>query len=464
MSDSNIVYRAASHEEIREKLTTTTFNSIRKALPDRAIHDACRDVGHHFRWRLLPPVVVVLHMVVAALWPEESFNACWQVIWSHMHSLLPSMRREPPKSGALSNARKRLPLAMWRRLFEWLSEQVQALADPVADWRGHRVVLIDGTTVSMADTPELHEAFGASTTGGGKRGKFPLARLVTVAMANTMTVVDYALGRYDDSEIALAWQALDALRPGDLVIGDRNFAAAHYYVRYMNRGLEFITRMNAGVKVKKLRHKIRLGPDEWRVRLPVNRHAVHADPSMPDWVEVRLVRVKIKVRTQGGKSRKQTLWLVTSLLDPVAYPAAEIAELYRRRWRIETLLGQVKVNLSTDVLRSKSPEGVRKEVAARLMAVNIVRSIMLEAALAEGVDPLRIGFVSAVRILLAFAPRMATANPGELPDIYAAMLREIVAYRIDWRPGRNEPRMVKREVKHYPSLKITRSEYKKNVA
>lgn len=319
-------------KEIRDTMKNTAFNSIRKVLPNHAIDQACETAGHMGRACLLSPVVVVLHMIVAALWPEDSFTAAWQLMWASLRSRLPAMDRRGPASGTRANARTRLPMAAWNHLFDWLSGQVQALSESVASWRGHRVVLLDGTTLSMPDTPKLHQAFGA-TFSKGKRGKFPLARLVT------------------------------------------------------------------------------------------------------------------------------------SLLDAKIYPAVEIIELYRRRWRIETLLKQFKVNLSADVLRSRTPEGVRKEVAARLIAINIVRTIMLEAALEAGIEPLRISFVSTVRILVAFAPRLATAPAWQLLDIYRAMLEEIASHQVPWRPDRIEPRMIKREVKHYPSLKTTRTEWRlQNVA
>lgn len=459
MSDSFIGPLVPTRQEIRETMKTTAFNSIRKVLPDRAILRACRAAGFAGRDCLLSPVVIVLHMIVAGLWPEDSFAACWQVMWASMRSLLPGMKRRSPGSGTVAKARARLPLIMWRHLFGWLSDRAQAMSESAACWRGHRVVLLDGTTVSMADTNALHRSFGA-TISGGKRGKFPLARLVTAALANTMTIIGYSLGRYDQSEIALTWPLLKTLRRGDLLIADRLYAAAHYYVRYLRQGLEFITPVHACLKMKSLGDLRPLGPGDFLARMRVNSTSRHADRWMPKWVPVRIVAATVRIR-----GKRTTLWLVTSLLDPRTYPAAEILELYRRRWRIETLLEQVKVNLSADVLRSRSPEGVRKEIAARLMAVNVVRMVMLEAALKDRSDPLRVSFVQTVRTLVAFAPRLATAHPGDLLDIYDAMLREIASHQVPWRPGRNEPRMLKREVKHYPSLKTTRTEWRsKNVA
>ena len=161
------------------------------------------------------------------------------------------------------------------------------------------------------------------------------------------------------------------------------------------------------------------------------------------------------------RGKREAFWVVTSLLDARLYPAGEIAELYCRRWRIEALFREVKVGLGADVLRSLTPDGVRREVAARLLALNLVRSIMLEAAREHGVDPLRQSLSAALRTILAFAPDMASAPPAQLPLIYQAMLREIASQLVPRRPDRNEPRCIRRERLHYPYLHTTRAEWRR---
>jgi hypothetical protein len=445
-SRTGIVAAPVSLEEIRGKLQTTTLNSIRGVLSDQAILDACRASGVIFRNRLLPPVVTVLHMLLAAFWPEESFAASWQVMWDSMVSRLPGAAGRSPSSGSVSKARGRLPLELWARLFAWLSERCQALSAPWASWRGHRVVLLDGTCVSMPDEPALHAEFGTS-----RDARYPLARIVTAALAHTATILSYAMGRYDDGENALAGPVLDGLRPNDLIVADRLFAGAALYVGYLRRGLQFVTRMHQRVKVSGLRCLECFGPGDFVTELTIPPPYRKRDASLPKRVTVRLISAIVRIR-----GKREVLWLATSLLDAERYPASEIVELYARRWRIETLFRELKVTLKADVLRSLTPDGVRKELAARMLALNAVRVIMLEAATEHGADPLRISFVHAVRAVVVFAPAMATAPGWKLPDIYAAMLAEIAAHRIPLRPGRNEPRAVRREHHHYPTLRTTR--------
>jgi len=442
--------KAAGLEEIRERLETTTFNTVRKALPDEAIMRACRAVGYTYRRRLLTPVVTVLHMILAAIWPEESLAAGWQVIWDAMVSRLPGAAGKGPSSGSLSNARRRLPLRLWERLFAWLSDRGQALSFSFARWRGHRVVLLDGTCVSMPEEASLFEAFDRCNTRHGM-SRYPIARLVTLALANTMTVLGHALGGYRTDETTLAMGLLATLDEGDLLVADRRFAGARLYHRYLSMGLAFLTRVHQNLKVSRLKWLGANGAGDFVAALKINASDSRKDPTLPREVVVRLIRIVVKSR-----GKREETWLVTSLLDADAYPAEEIVALYARRWRIETLFREVKITLSADVLRSKTVDGVRKEIIARLMALNIVRMTILEAAIEHECDPLRISFTHAVRAILAFAPALASEPIWKLPLIYRAMLAEIASHVVPERPGRNEPRAVRRDPKRYPRLRETR--------
>ncbi|MFH0964294.1 MAG: IS4 family transposase [Planctomycetota bacterium] len=440
----------ATLERIREKLEETTLNTVRKALPDAAITRACRAVGYEYRRRLLTPVVTVLHVMMAAIWPEESFAASWQVIWDAMVSRLSGAAGQSPARSSVTRARSRMPVEAWERLFAWLSKRAQELSAPWDRWRGHRVVLLDGTCVSMPDEKALFSAFGRCNTRHGP-SRYPIARLVTVALANTMAVISYALGHYGTDETTLSIALLGTLRRGDLLVADRHFAGANLYHRYRSFGLEFLTRVHQKLKVSWLPRLVSYNADDFVTDLLIGGPYRREDPTLPKKIMVRLIRAVVRIR-----GRREVLWLATSLLDAQRYPAREIVELYARRWKIETLFRQVKINLSADVLRSKTPDGVRKEIIGRLMAVNVVRMIILEAAIEHDVDPLRISFVHATRAVLAFAPALATEPLWKLPAIYHAMLQEIASHVVPERPGRTEPRAVTRERKHYPHLRTTR--------
>jgi len=458
MSKNSIDSSTKNHEKISDKLEQISFNSVRKVLPDNAIVRACKAVDYNYRERKITPIVTVLHMIMAAIWPEDSFNASWQVLWASLVSRFTDLNGQSPSRGKVSQARARLPLGLWRFLFEWICQKVQELSQAFDKWKGHRVVLLDGTCVSMSDNPELFKEFGKPTGYHGKC-KYPLARLVTLCIANTMTVLDYAMGRYNQDENTLAQPLLKNLQKGDLLLADRHFAAAHFYWYYKSIGLEFLTKAHQRLKISRIKRIKSYSQNDFVGWLKINKNYRRKNPKLPAKIMVRFI--KTTVRSRG---ERKVVWLVTSLLDNKLYPADEIAALYGKRWRIETLFREVKINLSADVLRSLSPDGIRKEVAARLISVNIVRMIMLEAAIDNDVDPIRISFVYAVRAIVMFAPALATEPIWKLPQIYKAMLAEIAAHLVPERPGRNEPRAVTRERKHYPKLKTTREVWRNSYA
>lgn len=430
-------------ESVRRKIEESQMNALRDILPDSDVLAACRDAGHEFRARLLTPVVTVFHMIAAAVWPEKSFRSAWQ-----------SSGAPHVSSGSLADARARLPLGVVSALFDKVAGAAEALSEPFVRWRGHRVVNVDGFCSSMEDEPSLHEAFG---TSNGRHGvaRYPLARVVVAAFMHTMIAVSYAIGRYRDSENALMREVLPKLSPGDLIVADRHFAGANLYAEYLAGGQEFITRKHPRLKVGRLRKIKRHGRGDFVTELRVLPHHRRADPSLPETVRVRMIRATAIIR-----GRHTTIWLVTSLLDAHAYPADEIARLYAARWRIETLIRELKVACGADVLRSKSPDGVRKELAARMLAMNMVRMLMIEAAARHGEEPGALSFSSAMRLVTATSQKMSAAPAWRLPGLYEEMLAGIASERVPERPGRNEPRAVRRERKHYPRLSVSRGAWR----
>lgn len=455
MRKDTIGQAARTTTKISDSLQSAIFHSIRHVVSDELVEQTCREVDYRFRKRKITPVVTVLHMILSALWPEESFNACWQVLWDTFVSWFPQFQGQSPSRRRVSEARGRLPLTLWRRLFEAVSEQAQQRSEGYDSWKSHRVVLTDGTCVSMTRTPQLVKAFGVNHGHHG-RGRYPLARLVTVCLAGTMTILDYALGGYRCGESSLLSSLLGSLRPGDLLIGDRHFAGAPLYVEYQNHGLEFVTRAHHRLQIAKVKRILRYSPDDFIGRLTIHKLYRRRDPSLATHIDVRLLKAVVRIR-----GRRQHVWFTTSLLDPSRYPADQIVALYLQRWRIETLFREIKITLSADVLRSQSPDGIRKEIAARLTALNVVRTVMLEAAATAQIeDPLRISFVHAVRAMLSFSPALGHAPLAAAPAIYQAMLTEIACHINPDRPDRLEPRALRRERHHYPSLRITRAQWK----
>lgn len=458
MSNKSIVKVVEKNEAISVKLESVTFNSIRKILPDHAILDACRQGKYDYRCRLITPVMIVLHMITAAIWPEESFNAAWQLAWSSFSASFPWMAGRSPQRGSVAKARKRLPLAVWQKLTQWICQQAQQYSASMDKWRGHRVVLVDGTCLTLPDELELRKDY-PPPKGNHGYGRYPLARMVCVSLARTMTVINYRIGKYRQDENSLLMPMLKTLLKGDLLVADRHFAGANLYYNYMANGLEYLTQAHQKLKISRLKRLYEYNKNDFVAKLKIGDVYRRRNPELPKYITARFIKTTASVR---GRSRE--IWLVTSLLDAAQYPADEIAELYLQRWRIETLFRQFKVNLGSDQLRSKSVDAISKEVAARICAINIVRTIMLEAVIENDVDPMRISFVATVRTIIAYAPAMAIRPAHQLPLIYHAMLKEIASHIVPERRGRIEPRRLAHDPKHYPRLRITRAQWRAQYA
>lgn len=458
MSNKSIGKMTGKTSKISLSFESVTFNSIRKVLPDKVILNACRQADYNHRNRFITPVLTVLHMIIAGIWPEASFTASWQLLWASFAASFSSMAGQSPSRGTVCNARKRLPLEVWHRIVAWLSEQGQAYSKKSDQWRGHRVVAVDGTCMTVSNTKELCDTFGLSSGNYGKRS-YPLVRMVCLSLVKTMVVINYRLGGYKTDENALLKPMLKTLRKGDLLLADRHFAGANLYWSYMANGLEYLTWAHQKLIVSRLKRLWSYGANDFVARLKIGDVYRRKNPEMPKYIKARFIQIETRIR-----GKYQRIWLVTSLLDADKYPANEIAGLYLKRWRIETLFRRFKIDLSADILRSQSSNAVYKEVAARICAVNIVSTIMLEAAVANNIDVTRISFVHTVRTIIAFAPALAMQPAGQLSMIYRAMLCEIAAHLVPLRPGRLEPRRLAHDPKHYPRLKTTRAQWRKQNA
>jgi len=438
-------------------LESIPLKSIRKVLPDTTIHDACRQVNYNYRNRFITPVVTVLHMILAAIWPEESFNAAWQLSWASFVANCPSMAGKSPSRGTVSNGRKRMPFEAWKKIAAWLSEQGQAYSDKLDQWRGHRVVAVDGTCITVANTKELCDTFGLSNGSTGPR-LYPLIRMVCLSIVETMVIISYNIGGYRTDENALLKPILKTLRKGDILLADRHFAGSNLYWLYMQNGLEYLTLAHQKLKVSRLKKVWSYGENDFVAKLNIGDVYRRKNPDMPKCILARFIHVETRVR-----GKHQHVWLVTSLLDD-KYPADEIAGLYLKRWRIETLFRQFKIELSGDILRSKSVDAIYKEIAARVCAVNIVSTIMMEAAITNNVDVTRISFIHTIRAIIAFAPALVTGSARRKSKIYDAMLCEVASHLVPSRPGRLEPRRLAHDPRTYLRLTTTRAQWRKQNA
>lgn len=438
----NIGKRRKKLKQMREKLESTQLKAIQKLLSKREIKQIAKEEGYDFRNRLLPPPVTVFHMLNAAFSREKSFQSAWHNIG------------ETGRSGSLAKARQRVPLKVWQGLHQWSVNQIDQEFNDEIGWRGHRVIGVDGTCVSMSDQKELVEVFGKS---GSKHGasRFPIARVVFSFMLNPLVVVRHEIGSWRTSEDALFSNLVKHLRPGDLIIGDRRYAGAKKYAEYKRAGLEFITRAHAQLKVAALKVIKRLGKNDFIAALPISPRYRRKDPSLPEIIMVRMIKTKIKVR-----GKKTTIWLVTSLLDDKKYPAGEIKLWYKRRWKVEGLIEEIKIDLGADVLRSKTAEGIHKELYARVISFNLTHWVIMKACKKYKKNPERISVCATIRLTATYSLKMSATPAHRVGSLYEELLEKIALSSVPHRPGRIEPRMKRRDQKHYPILKISRAEWR----
>jgi len=270
-----------------------------------------------------------------------------------------------------------------------------------------------------------------------------------------MATLGHQLAHYKTAETSIGLDMLSTFRPGDLLVADTRFAGSSLYFKYQERGLEFVTPVHQALKVERLKKLTVFSEQDFIAEVLIQKLQRKRYPYLPEKMTFRFVRVKMKSRKGNPIS-----YLVTSLLDE-KYSAQDIREFYKLRWPIETLFEELKLPLSADILRSKTVNGIFKEMAAKVMAYNLLRCLMLEAALRNKIAPSRISFIQCMRLAIAYSLRMSSAPAWQLPTLYDEMIFYMCHYRNPFRPGRMEPRAIKRDKSQYPWLKISRLEWRR---
>ena len=419
-------------------------------LSDDEIETICRQLGHRWRRRLFPPASTVRSMVYRRLHPDKSILGVLADITAGDERL-----QHAPADSSWCEARSRLPEALWPQLITHSTARLQRLGGQSYLYEGRAVYLADGSTVSMPDTPELAEVFGYADTKHGL-SRFPVARISFLTHAGTEAVVDYRMDGYRTSEDAQFQSMWDRLPTGSICICDRKFGSFYNLAKLRQRRVGVLCPLHQRRDPQKLIAGARkIGKDEWIVwfDLGAQLRKRYADPSLPQRLPVRLIRVRF---LRNGK-RKQ-LWLVTTMLDAKRYRRESLVDLYRRRWGIETRIGSLKTTLEINVLPSKTAQGVRCDVAATILAHNLVWTLIHQAAEMTDTPAERISFAGAIKMALAFSGPLRQTPPEQRAHTYARMLANIARQTNRHRPGRIEPRLLKRQTRRYGFLKIPRAQ------
>jgi hypothetical protein len=349
-------------------------------------------------------------------------------------------------------------------LLSRLSEEVARRAAGAAGawlWHGHRVRVVDGTSVSMPDTLANQKAYPQQQNQKPGLG-FPLARLVAVFDLACGCVLDMALGAWrgkGTGEASLFRPLVERCDAGDVVLGDSYFSSYFLMATLRRRGGYYVGRLNNRRPIDYRRGRQSGSYDTVVVwHKPPRADWLESDTwdDYPDTLVVRLVR--LRVQTPGF--RVKDLDVVTTLLDAAIYPKADLMELYRRRWQAELHLRSLKTVLGMDVLTCKTPEMVRKEIAMHLLAYNLIRALMVRAASQAGCRPEDLSFKASWKAWEAFAPQLRRAAAAESARLMASLFDLIGSCRVNDRPDRHEPRAKKRRPKPTPRMTKPRQAYK----
>ena len=367
-------------------------------------------------------------------------------------------------TGDYCRARSKLDLAALHGLTAQVAQQLEEGADPSWLWHGLHAKLIDGFTFTMPDTLENQEEFPQQRNQRPGAG-FPIARACAVLSLGTAAIHDLNIGPYEGKETgesALLRGILDCLKEGDVAVFDRCFCS-FMMLAILRRG---------GVHVCARLHQRRPGDFRQGKRLGKDDHLVTwIRPKRPSWMSEELYaqipetmtlrELRFQVTVPGR--RTETLTVVTSLTDTDAYPTEDIVELYGYRWNAELDIRDIKQTLDLDHVRCKTPNMVRRELWVTLLAYNLVRKLIATAAAVHGKQPRQLGFTLACQTILSSWMLLATGACRNVRQLWRLALERIAANEVANRPGRIEPRTIKRRRDHYPLMHDPRQQLRERL-
>ena len=351
-----------------------------RALQPESIRTACRSAGHTWRKCLLDPVAVIHWFVIQIIHGNASLQ----------HVSLLAKRTFTDAAYCL--ARARLPLAVFRGVLDGLVKDLVPVTRSEGTWRGHRTWLIDGSSFSMPDTPELQAKFGqpdAQAKGCG----FPVAKILALFHAGTGLLIQVAAAPYRTHEMSRLSEVHPAFEPGDVVVGDRGFCSFAHLAMLARGGFHAVFRAHQCQIIDFTPDRPHFRQDDpkatkgsprsrWLRRLGVTDQVVEwfKPESRPDWMSTeefgglpeRLAVRELRYQTGGQGFRTRSVTLVTTLLDGELYPLEALAKLYGVRWRVELNFRHLKTSMKMDILKCKSVDGVLKELTVFAIVYNLV--------------------------------------------------------------------------------------------
>lgn len=406
---------------------------------------------------------VVLWAFLSQVLADGKMRSCAAAV-TRVSDFLIMAGKNPPSTdtGEYCNARKKLDEKVLHDLVVEAAEKIEFVAPDGWLWHGLHAKLVDGFTATMPDTPENQDEFPQQKSQKPGIG-FPIMRACVILSLATACVIDAAFGPYSGKktgESALFRQLLDSFQPGDVAVFDRYYGSYMMLAMLTLRGVDACARLHQ-MRPSDFRRGKRLGKYDRLVTWQRPKRPTWMDEAayatIPETLTLRMTRFSIVV--QGRRTRAITA--VSTLLDAKEYSASAIAELYGCRWNVELDILQIKQTLNLDHLRTKTPAMVRKEFWTTLLAYNLIRRVICSAAIKHGKLPRRISFTRTCATILA---AWSTLSLGLYsPNRIEILLKQIASLKVPDRPGRIEPRVLKRRRHRYPLMREPRWKLKKRL-
>jgi len=451
----NTISLAANHpKSVIKQLNGTESLPFTEILSVTNILDSLQDINN--RDRIFTPDIVILGFLSQALSADKS---CQAAVARIIAFLLSQGKKAPSaNTAAYSKARSRLPENALSNLAKTSAKQMEADVPSAWLWRERHIKLIDGSTVFMPDTKDNQIAYPQSRCQKAGLG-FPIARILGILSYATGTILDIAVGPCrgkKTGELALLRQLMHVFNPGDIVIGDAAYTSFFLIALFMQLKVDVVFPFNHARNCD-FRRGQRLGKKDHLVKW--------GKPQRPEWMgqetydafpnEITIREVKIQNERRGFKSKSRIV--VTTFMDSNNVTMKDLETLYGYRWHIELDLRSIKDTLHMGILRGKSPSMVQKEIWAHILAYNLIRKVMAQAAYIHKQNPRALSFKLALQLINAF--KQTTILADKRKDIYEDLLRLIVCKKVGNRAGRCEPRRLKKRPKNFPLLMKPREHY-----
>lgn len=449
-----VTHSDQKHQHNRIKHHRENSDSYRffNLLTSDALLDKMEALLPHHRERRYPPTETLSMFLAQSMSADRS---CQNIVnHTALKRLNAGLGVGSTHTGGYCRARQRLPLTMVSDLTLYLGSQMEGALPNQWRWYGRRVKIVDGTTVTMPDTPANQSAFPQQRRQQPGLG-FPICRIVGVTCLGSGALLNAAIGRFNGKggdEQTLLRTLQDTFQQGDLVLGDAFFTTYFFLAEMQAKGIDVLleqqgarkrtTDFRKGRKLGERDHLIVISKPKTRPSW-MSEHQYHTAPES----------LTLREFKAGGKI------MVTTLDCPKQYPKEQLKTLYKSRWHIELDIRNIKETMGMDILSCRTPEMAVKEIWVYLLAYNLIRLVMAQSALLSDIEPRSISFKHCLQLWLGYTQISPSLDEQSLALLFQLMAQQ----RIGNRPGRIEPRAVKRRPKPYPLLMKSRSEARAEV-